>query len=542
MIENEPTRRPALRLWLWLLGALLLILAVIAACVAPITPVPADEAPASAQTEQTDAAQTEEAASEAPVVAAETTTQTTATAGVTPAVDEETAAAEATDAEATETEVAASEADASAAATGPSAAELVGAPLPSDGTYKGLPVGFTEQGLPYRGDPDAPIVMIEYSDYQCPFCNRYFVQTEPALDEAYVREGQVRVVFYDLPLVELHPNAPAAHVAALCVADQGSAERYWEMHAELFRSVEEWGALPDPAPVFARLAEEVGAEMDPYATCIAAGDKSALIEERVQTAQSRGFSGTPSFQFARAEDNGLFQLVGAQPYDEFAGLLDTVLAGETPAAAQAPEQPSEGIPFWATAEGWTPDPERPGFNMAGDQYRGSLDAPLTIIEFSDFQCPYCKRHVDETQPALDEKYVDSGQVLWVFKHFPLDIHPQAPAAGVAAECAAEQGQFWEMHHELFVDVETWSIAEPNPVFIDLATGLGLDVDAFTACLDNPEIAARIDSDLSEGAPFVRGTPTFIIINGERGSIVPGALPVDRFSTILDEELATPNAN
>ncbi|HXF60673.1 MAG TPA: thioredoxin domain-containing protein, partial [Caldilineaceae bacterium] len=425
-----------------------------------------------------------------------------------------------------------------AATTTASAEELVGAPLPSDETYKGLPVGFTEQGLPYRGDPNAPIVMIEYSDYQCPFCNRYFVQTEPALDEAYVREGQVRVVFYDMPLAQLHPNAPAAHEAALCVAEQGSATRYWEMHSELFRSVEEWETAADPAPIFERLAEEVGADMEQYAQCVAGDEQESIVQARVQTALARGFSGTPSFQFVRAEDNSLFALVGAQPFDEFAGLLNAVLAGETPQTAQQPERPSPGIPFWATAEGWAPDPERPGYNMAGDQYRGSLDAPLTIVEFSDFQCPYCKRHVDETQAALDEKYVDTGKVLWIFKHFPLNIHPQAPAAGVAAECAGEQGQFWEMHHLLFADPNAWSIENPSPVFIEMAGQLGLDDDAFAACLDNPEMAARVDADLQEGAPYVQGTPTFILINGQRGSIIPGALPAERFSSVIDEELAT----
>jgi protein-disulfide isomerase len=160
-----------------------------------------------------------------------------------------------------------------------------------------------------------------------------------------------------------------------------------------------------------------------------------------------------------------------------------------------------------------------------------------VIEFSDFQCPFCQRHVTETQPILDEKYVDSGKVLWVFKHFPLNIHPQAPAAGVAAECAAEQGMFWEMHEALFANVEVWSISDPNAVFQELASEVGLDADAFAACQADPEIAARVDSDLNEGAQFVQGTPTFIIVHGNQGSIIPGALPEASFSEVLDEQLA-----
>jgi protein-disulfide isomerase len=323
------------------------------------------------------------------------------------------------------------------------------------------------------------------------------------------------------------------------VAEQGSATRYWNLHAELFRSVEEWQALPDPLPVFARLAEEVGSDMAAYNACMAGGEQKAIVQERVDAAFSRGFNATPSFQVVRATDDAIFELIGAQAYEQFAGVVDSALAGEMPvAAAAAEEQPQEqGIPFWATAEGWQPDPDRPGYNMAGDQYRGDINAPLTVIEFSDFQCPFCQRHVTETQPILDEKYVDSGKVLWVFKHFPLNIHPQAPAAGVAAECAAEQGMFWEMHEALFANVEVWSISDPNAVFQELASEVGLDADAFAACQADPEIAARVDSDLNEGAQFVQGTPTFIIVYGNQGSIIPGALPEASFSEVLDEQLA-----
>ena len=220
-------------------------------------------------------------------------------------------------------------------------------------------------------------------------------------------------------------------------------------------------------------------------------------------------------------------------------MVTAMLAGETPSVAQEPAaQPEQqGIPFWATAEGLASDPDRPGYTMAGDEVRGSEDAPLTIVEYSDFQCPYCKQHMEATQPTLDEKYVDTGQVRWVYKHFPLNIHPQAPAAGVAAECASEQGQFWEMRHKLFEAPDTWSITEPNPIFVGYAEELGLDGTAFAACLEDPEMAARVQSDLDDGAQFVQGTPTFIILRGQEGSIIPGALPVDTFVSILDEELA-----
>ncbi len=392
-------------------------------------------------------------------------------------------------------------------------------PIPEE-TYNGMPVGFTEEGFPYRGDPNAPITIIEYSDFQCPFCVRYFVQTEPAINDDYVRSGQVRVIFRDFPIVELHPNAPAAHVASLCVAEQGAIP-YWTMHEKLFQTQSEWSNALDPTPIFSRLAEESGVDMEAYEACVQADEKQALIDAALDEGRQAGVSGTPSFELV-SPGGETYLLVGAQPYDAFTANLDALIAGEMPPVAA--EQPSDGggdaeIPFWATAAGWAPDPDRPGYNMAGDQYRGNLDAKVTVIEFTDFQCPYCRQHSQATQPALDEAFVDTGDVLWVFKHFPLDIHPQAPAAGVAAECAAEQGKFIEMSEALFDSQGNWSISDPSPVFVDLASQIdGIDTDAFERCLADPAIAERVDSDLNEGTPFVRGTPTFIVLYNEQGQI------------------------
>ena len=128
---------------------------------------------------------------------------------------------------------------------------VVAAPAVLDvatGTHKGIPVGFTAEGFPFRGQPDAPVTIREYSDFECPFCVRHFVQTEPALMDAYLSSGQVRVIFRDFPIESLHPNAPAAHVASLCVAEQG-AEKYWEMHDKIFQTQSECCLLyTSPSP------------------------------------------------------------------------------------------------------------------------------------------------------------------------------------------------------------------------------------------------------------------------------------------------------
>lgn len=534
------------RRW-WVAVAILLVILV--ACVAqtPSATAPTPAAESAADTSATQAVTATESSAvantvtntvEATATVAATEQQTTT--GQTAPQNESVASAS----DDTANVVASSEGVTTTQATTPtSVIDLIGGePITGSETYKGIPVGFTVNGFAYRGDPNAPIVMVEYSDFQCPFCNRYFVQTEPAVDESYVRTGQVRVVFHDFPLVSLHPNAPAAHEASLCVQDQGSAALYWTYNSALFRDSGEWETMADPQPVFARLAKDAGADTDAYQACITSHKMQSKVQERVDQAFARGFTATPSFQMIRTTDNAIFQLIGAQPYEQFAAVVDSALAGEMPSVAQQPQQPQQqpqqGIPFWATAEGWKPDPNRPGFNMAGDVYRGDVNAPLTVIEFSDFQCPFCLRHQQETQPALDEKYVDTGKVLWVYKNFPLNIHPQAPAAAIAGECAADQGKFWEMHDALFNSVEKWSIDDPTEVFKSLASDLGLNVDTFASCLKDPKIKERVDSDESEGSQYVQGTPTFIIVHDDQGSIIPGALPEATFAKVLDEQLAS----
>jgi protein-disulfide isomerase len=415
------------------------------------------------------------------------------------------------------------------------------APVVVTERFKDLPVGFTAEGHPFRGAPDAPITIYEYSDFGCPFCARYFVQTEPALDDAFVRDNQVRVVFRDFPIVQLHPTAPAAHVAALCVAEQGSAAAYWEMHDEIFATQTVWTNLADPQPHLVRLADRVGVDMARFEDCVASGAMDARIEQSLAEGQALGVTGTPTFNFVREATSENFLLVGAQPYEQFAGMITALVAGETPTQAeQAAAGGDPQIPFWATAEGLVPDPERPGYTLAGDLYRGNPDASVVVIEFSDFQCPYCRRHVQETQPVLDEEFVETDQVMWVFKHFPLTMHPQAEAAGVAAECAGDQQQFWEMHDLLFEHVEDWSVSNPMPVFTGYAETLGLDMDQFNACAADGEAQARVQQDLNEGLPFVQGTPTFIVLFNGDGRIIPGALPADRFSEALQQIIdATP---
>ena len=130
---------------------------------------------------------------------------------------------------------------------------------------------------------------------------------------------------------------------------------------------------------------------------------------------------------------------------------------------------------------------------------GKPDAPITIVEFSDYQCPFCRRFFENTLPALKADYIDIGTVRYVFRDFPLDrIHPQARKAAEAARCAGEQGQYWEMHDQLFQNRALRVLQLKG-----YARNLGLDLTAFEACLDGGTYAAEVDKDVAAGATAER---------------------------------------
>ncbi len=176
----------------------------------------------------------------------------------------------------------------------------------------------------------------------------------------------------------------------------------------------------------------------------------------------------------------------------------------------------------------TPQPAVVQVSTEGRPYQGPEDAPVTMVEFTDYQCPFCSRHFRETMPQLVSQYGD--EVKYVVLNFPLsNIHPFAQKAAEAAECAYDQGEFWQYHDLLFENqsaLDTTSLKK-------YAVGLGLDVDSFNTCLDSGEKAQQVQSDLQAGQTAgVRGTPTFFI-NGQR---LVGALPLNRFQTVIDGEL------
>lgn len=164
--------------------------------------------------------------------------------------------------------------------------------------------------------------------------------------------------------------------------------------------------------------------------------------------------------------------------------------------------------------------------------KGKPGAPITIYEMSDFQCPFCKRHSEQTFPTLEKEYIATGKVRWIFINFPLtSIHPNAVAAAEFAMCAAREGKFWPAHDLLFRRQEVWApLKNPAAFLISLTDSLKLPKAKITGCLENAETREEIRKD-AEGSKQsgASSTPAFYI----EGGLLAGSWPPDVWRPILD---------
>lgn len=208
---------------------------------------------------------------------------------------------------------------------------------------------------------------------------------------------------------------------------------------------------------------------------------------------------------------------------------DDVSDGNGTVAGVAAEQPTNTAPT-NTAPSVAPAPTKVDIKVTADDHiRGDENAPVTLVEYSDFECPFCAR----VQPTIDqilEEY--DGDVRLVYRHYPLSFHPEAQKAGEASECAGDQGKFWEMHDKLFDLNELGTLSVVNSK--QAAKDLGLNTSQFDTCLDNGTHATTVTSDLSEGTSLgVQGTPATFV----NGVLVSGAQPIENFRIAIDSALA-----
>jgi len=205
-------------------------------------------------------------------------------------------------------------------------------------------------------------------------------------------------------------------------------------------------------------------------------------------------------------------------------------------------QPSGTVtPNAAAVAALTQPPSEP-ISLEGAAFLGSATAKLTLIEFSDFQCPFCARYVRDTYAQVQHDYVDTGKVRYAFRNFPLErIHPLAFKAAEAGECARQQGKFWEMHDRLFANQAALQPAD----LARAARDLGLNGAAFDRCFDGTT-STKVRQDLNDGARAgMTGTPTFYIGVVQKDGRVKalkkliGAQPYAAFKTAIDSLLASP---
>ena len=433
-----------------------------------------------------------------------------------PAAEDPAAAPTQPAAEATATAPAAPTVEAAAPADA-SAGNPSDVPAPSD-----LPTGVDSDGNFYRGDVNAAIKLIEYSDFQCPYCARHTVETGPQIDQNYVATGKVLHIFRNFPL-DIHPNAMPAAKAAYCAGQQQPA-LFWGMHDWLFASQDTWSAAEDAATQFRVQAVALGADGAKYDTCLADDATAAAIQRDLNEGIDAGVQGTPAFFV-----NDWF-LSGAQPYAQFQNAIDKAGQGLHPAPTATP-LPSGVAPYDA-------NPDKPGFTYDGNQTMGSADAPLLMIAFADFKCGYCAQYTKEVEPALREKYVDTGKMRIAFYFFPI----YAPKSAVASLCAADQGKFWDFHDTLYAHQSEWQDGD-NEAMVKYATSVGLDEASFRQCLADAPGSQVVDDDMQISQQIgLRGTPGFLFVDLKQHQVVDsivGAAALDAFQTAIDNALNPP---
>jgi protein-disulfide isomerase len=358
---------------------------------------------------------------------------------------------------------------------------------------------------PRKGPKNAKVTIVEFSDFQCPFCSRV-VPTLHEIHEKYPND--VAVVFVNQPL-SFHDKARPAAKAFLAAHKQGKA---WEMHDKLFENQQ--ALTPEN---FELWAKEMGLDAGKFTKDMTDPATEQAVADDQALANSVGATGTPTFFV-----NGR-QLTGAKPFDDFKRVIDEeiVKADELLKKGTKPEKLYETLMEMAA------NAPKPTIEVGNAPTKGPKSAPVTVVIFSDFECPFCSKAVPVLK-EIEDAYKDEVRIA--FKHLPLSFHANAHVAAEASMAANEQGKFWEMHDKLFENQK----ALDRPSLEKYAQELGLDVAKFKAALDSGKYKQHVDDDAKMAAGVgATGTPTFYV-NGDQ---LVGAKPFADFKTKIDAALA-----
>jgi protein-disulfide isomerase len=383
---------------------------------------------------------------------------------------------------------------------------------------------------PMWGKRDAPVTVVIYSDFQCPFCSR----VEPTLDQVKSTYGpdKVRLVWKNNPL-PFHQNAKPAAEAAQGVFVMAGNDAFWKFHDTAFKNQ---GSLSEDS--YAKWAQEAGVkekDIPAYKAGLSSHKWADKVDKDLSDGKAAGVQGTPSFFV-----NGVF-INGAQPFDAFKKTIDQELqkaqakiaAGTSKSRiyVEMTKENKKNAPQAAKDEEGDKEDTKAVFKVpvGASPILGSPNALVTIIEFSDFQCPFCSR-VEPTLKHVREKYGDKVRLVW--KNEPLPFHPRAePAAEVALAVRAEKGDkgFWAIHDKLFENQKDLS----DDAIVKEANDLGVSADKAKKAISDHQYKKLIDADSDLAEDFqASGTPHFFV-NGRR---LVGAQPDEKFDALIDEEI------
>ena len=388
---------------------------------------------------------------------------------------------------------------------------------------------------PSKGPSDALVTIVEFSEFQCPFCARVLPTTKQIL-ETY--GDKVRIVWRNNPLA-FHNNAVPAAALAMEAFAQGGNDKFWEVHDVLFQNQKALGR-----PQLEEYAKAAGLDMDKVQKALDEGTHAKVIADDQAVAGTFGARGTPYFFV-----NGR-QLRGAMPFPSFKAIIDDEIAkaetlmkkgvkkeqiyatiikdGKTNAAAPDAQKPAQ--------RAGQPDPKAVyKVPLNGDEpQKGPDDALVTIVEFSDFECPFCGR-VEPTLKEVQEKYGKDVRVVWM--NNPLPFHKNAkPAATAALEAHAQKGDkgFWAMHEKMFANQKALTTDNLEK----WGKEMGLNASKLKKALADDKYAKTIQQQQALATSLgARGTPAFFI----NGRNLRGAQPLAAFTTLVDEELAKAKA-
>jgi protein-disulfide isomerase len=344
-----------------------------------------------------------------------------------------------------------------------------------------------------RGSDKAAVTILVFSDFECFPCAR----SADVLAGLLSQTRDVRLIFKHAPAAT-NPNALLAHEAALAAAAQGE---FWEMHALLFTNQTKLNYAD-----LLSYAAELSLNVPAFQQALDNHTYRTIIERDLAEANALGVTTTPTFFV-----NGR-RLVGPQGYASLGAVIESLLAG-IPKDQRVPK----GIVASGPAQ---------QIDLERAPAKGPAVAPISLVEFSDFECPFCAKAASVVK-QLVAAY--PAKVHFAFKHYPLSIHKKSSLAHESSLAAAAQGKFWEMHDLIFATQEKLTRDD----LIAKAKQLNLDVPQFTNDLDSHLFKSLIDSDRQEGNRLgVDGTPFFFI----NGHAISGAISLADFKRLIDSAL------